>query len=488
MVHPHGPVILVESRLVVRQEVDAQEHRPQLAKVGHVALHVLLGSVAGGVDPLQLPAAVEVVVGVDDVGHLDVGAAHDGDGRIGDSRLRHPQGVVVDAELHPLGLEVLGPPGPVVLPVVGLADDVAVARDLLGVVDPPVGTDHGVAVVAKRFRHPVNVGLPDRLGDDGVQHVLVVVGAPVEGPGPPGRNPGTAEGACSKAARADSDAPAGVAAPSDISTDRRPRQAGQDRASATLEQLASRRHPITPPSQPLGATPYSNRPAAGLQIDASDSACRHGEAIRRAVGRPQLTDDPHRKVQRGAGYGSTRCRVTGIAPRHKGNADGRGANGGGPELSREARPGRMARDEGHDTRVRDVGRTRPRAIRSFVAAAQHNERADRRADRCRLTTRCGRHRDCAARAAGPGDARACGARRLQGRLGQMLRPGGRRRARTHRLRCAVRGDACGHQDQHQGQARFPHRTTMTQVVSFRLGPFRNKGAASTAAAARASRL
>ena len=167
--HPHRALALVEPDLVPGQEVDPEEHGTELAEVRDVALHVLLGPVAGGVHPLQEPAAVEVVARVDDVGHLDVGPADDGHRRVGDRRPGGPQGVVVDAELEALGLQVLGPPGPVVHPVVGLAHDVAVRRDPLGVVDPAVGAHHGVAVVTEGRRHPVDVGLPHVLGDEGVR-------------------------------------------------------------------------------------------------------------------------------------------------------------------------------------------------------------------------------------------------------------------------------------------------------------------------------
>ena len=53
VVHADRAVVLVESRLVVGQEVDAEEHRAELAEVRDVALHVLLGPVPGGVHPLQ---------------------------------------------------------------------------------------------------------------------------------------------------------------------------------------------------------------------------------------------------------------------------------------------------------------------------------------------------------------------------------------------------------------------------------------------------
>ena len=255
VVDAHGAVVLVEAGLVVGEEVDAEEHRAQLAEVRHVALDVLLGSVAGGVHPLQLPAAVEVVVRVDDVGHLDVGPPDDGDGRIRDGRLRGPQRVVIDAELHPLGLQVVGPPGPVVLPVVRLADDVAVPRDLLCVVDPPVGAHHGVAVVTKGLRHPVDVGLPHRLGDDGVRDVLVVVGAPVERPRPAGPEPGDSGGRRRRCGQRGCTCTGRRSPPRNVGADGRPRQTDQHRAPTALEQLASRRHQITPPSRPLGATP-----------------------------------------------------------------------------------------------------------------------------------------------------------------------------------------------------------------------------------------
>ena len=286
MVDPHGPVVLVESRLVVRQEVDAQEDRPQLTKVGHVALHVLLGSLAGGVDPLQLPAAVEVVVRVDDVGHLDVGPPHDGDRRIGHSRLRDPQRVVVDAELHPLGLQVIGPPGPVVFPVVRLADDVAVARDLLGVVDPPVGTGHGVPVVAKRLRHPVDVGLPHRLGNDGVQHVLVVIGAPVERTRPAGPKPGRRRGRLFQSSQGRPRCARRRRGPEHVGADRRPRQAGQDRATTTLEQLASRRHQLTSPVSAPRADTVVNGPLRGPSDPHSVRPGRRGSAVSRSAPGP----------------------------------------------------------------------------------------------------------------------------------------------------------------------------------------------------------
>ena len=98
----------------------------------------------------------------------------------GDRRPGGPQGVVVDAEPQALGLQVLGPPGPVVHPVVGLAHDVAVGGNPLGVVDPTVGADHGVPIVPEGRRHPVDVGLPHVLGYQGVVEELVAVGAPVE--------------------------------------------------------------------------------------------------------------------------------------------------------------------------------------------------------------------------------------------------------------------------------------------------------------------
>ena len=67
------------------------------------------------------------------------------------------------------------------LPVVGLAPDVAVRSDPLGLVDPTVGAHHRVAVVTEGRRHPVDVGLPDVLGNEDVLEELVAVGAPVQG-------------------------------------------------------------------------------------------------------------------------------------------------------------------------------------------------------------------------------------------------------------------------------------------------------------------
>ena len=252
--HPHRALALVEPHLVPGQKVDPEEHGTELAEVLDVALHVLLGPVAGGVHPLQEPASVEVVAGVDDVGHLDVGPADDGHGRVRDRRPGGPQGVVVDAELEALGLQVVGPPGPVVHPVVGLAQDVAVRGDPLGVVDPTVGAHHRVAVVAEGRRHPVDVGLPHVLGYEGVREELVAVGAPVEGARSTGSEAGpVGEPALDAAAR-------GIrrhrvsSPPAADGADRRPRQAGEYGAPTALQHLASRRHPITPPSRTLGNT------------------------------------------------------------------------------------------------------------------------------------------------------------------------------------------------------------------------------------------
>ena len=253
MVHAHRAVVLVEPGLVVRQKVDPQEHGTELAEVGDVALHVFLRPVAGGVHPLQQPAAVEVVVRVDDVGHLDFGPADDGDGWVRDRGQGGPQGVVVDAELHSLALEVVGPPGPVVLPVVRLAHDVAVRGDLLGVVDPPVGADHGVAVVAERLGHPVDVGLPDGLGDECVRHVLVVVGAPVQGPGSTGSESGDSGGCLSRRRRPRTRCTGCRGGPDDVGGDGGGRQTDQHRPATALEHLASRRHQITPRLEPRGS-------------------------------------------------------------------------------------------------------------------------------------------------------------------------------------------------------------------------------------------
>ena len=100
------------------------------------------------------------------------------------------------------------------LPVVRLADDVTVPRDLLRVVDPPVGADHRVAVVTESLRYPVDIGLPHSLGDDGVRDILVVVGTPVERTRTTAPETGQPAGAGPEAATEDSVAPAGVAAPS----------------------------------------------------------------------------------------------------------------------------------------------------------------------------------------------------------------------------------------------------------------------------------
>ena len=213
MGHPHRALALVEPHLVPGQKVDPEEHGTELAEVRDVALHVLLGPVAGGVHPLQEPASVEVVARVDDVGHLDVGPADDGHGRVRDRRPGGPQGVVVDAELEALGLQVVGPPGPVVHPVVGLAQDVAVRCDPLGVVDPTVGAHHRVAVVTEGRRHPVDVGLPDVLGYEGVLEEFVAVGAPVEGAGSTRSEPGCGWGASPDAAAEVAASPGVVAAP-----------------------------------------------------------------------------------------------------------------------------------------------------------------------------------------------------------------------------------------------------------------------------------
>ena len=75
----HRAFALVEPVLVPSQEIDTEKRRAQIAEVGDVTLDVFLGAVAGGIDPLQQPTAVEEVARVDNVAHLDVGPADDGD-------------------------------------------------------------------------------------------------------------------------------------------------------------------------------------------------------------------------------------------------------------------------------------------------------------------------------------------------------------------------------------------------------------------------
>ena len=185
-----GALVLVVADLVPPEEVDPQEDGPEVSEVLDVAPHVLLGPVPAGVDPLELAAAVEEVARVDDVSHGHVGPPDDLDRAVCHRRLRGPQRVVVDAELHAALVEVVGPPRPVVLPVVAQALDVAVGGDVLVAVDPAVRAHHLVAVGRQLLGDPVDVGLPHRLGDLGVLGVAVAVGAPVEGAGPalaPGR-------------------------------------------------------------------------------------------------------------------------------------------------------------------------------------------------------------------------------------------------------------------------------------------------------------